>query len=398
MPPKTKIGFISISTKSYGGNLAKVLAALEAYDDNKNSPQLAIKESLLYNLWKQCNKRIKLKMVKEGTKKGTGTLYVTRKTAVQNLAQEALNELTAISPRASQALQMYDIRKRMNGPQGNLQELRPGYRVERQLYMNSGKSSGMVLSGTILHGQLDNRQNLSQPNQKQFNKVLGNKTFDTLTPDQALRLEKIYVGAQETHVSYLNKIARMKFLVSPDINGALCDLNDAPISMTGMTDFNNNYYLCPYVMDKYGNLYIYNKTNTGVGVSVVSRQGDNYTYTNPNLVWNHSSFLAGADVLCAGCLHIGYSVATGAVAPGILSAIDNSSGHYKPTRDHLQRCILQLESDGVDVSQVRVGVMGGNGISFYWGQSFVLNPNSLPAWTDTTPAPLNAPPVQNSMG
>jgi hypothetical protein len=398
MPPKTTVGIISFSTKSYGGNLVKVLAALEAYDDNKASPQLAIKEALLYNLWKQCNKWLTLKLAKEGGTKTLSTLYVTRKTEVNDLKNEAINELTAISPRASQALQTYDIRKRYMGAHNNLKSLGSGYNIEREIYLTSNKSTGAVLSGTIVHGQLENRANMSGQGQKNFKKVMGKKTFDTMSMAQAQRLEKVFEGAQETHVSYLNKIARLQYIVTPDINGLLCDLNDNLIAMN-LQGMDNNYYLCPYVMDKYGNLFIYNKAATGRGVAVVTNTGGNtFQYANNQYVWNHSSFLAGADVLCAGCLHIGYSVTTAAAAPGVLTAIDNSSGHYKPTRDHLRRCLLQLEADGIDVDQVRVGVMGPTGVSFYWGAVFKLTPMAIPAWTDSTAAPLNAPPVQNTMG
>jgi hypothetical protein len=397
-PPKTNIGLFSISTKSYGGNLVKVLAALEAYDDNKASLQLAIREALLYNLWKQCNKWLTLKMAKEGGAKAPSTLYVTRKAEVTLLKNEAIAELAAISPRASQALLTHQMRKNFLGAHDNLKSLGTGYDIEREIYLAGNKSTGAVLSGTILHGQLDNRPNMSAKGQKKFKNIMGKKTFDTMTMAQAQKLEKVFEGAHETQVSYLNKIARLKYLVSPDVIGLLRDLSDTLISMT-LTGMDNNYYLCPYVMDKYGNLFIYNKANAASGVAVVTNTGgNNFQFANNNYVWNHSSFLAGADVLCAGCLHIGYSVATGAAAPGVLTSIDNSSGHYKPTRDHLRRCLLQLEVDGIDIDNVRVGVMGPTGVSFYWGRVFKVTPMAAPAWTDATPAPLTAPPVQNSMG
>ena len=54
----------------------------------------------------------------------------------------------------------------------------------------------------------------------------------------------------------------------------------------------------------------------------------------------HSSYMGGGDVLCGGRIF---------VKKGVLVGIDNSSGHYQPTADHLRQCIRELERQGVSL-------------------------------------------------
>jgi hypothetical protein len=54
----------------------------------------------------------------------------------------------------------------------------------------------------------------------------------------------------------------------------------------------------------------------------------------------HSSYMGGGDVLCGGRIF---------VKEGVLVGIDNSSGHYQPTADHLRQCIRELERQGVSL-------------------------------------------------
>jgi len=54
----------------------------------------------------------------------------------------------------------------------------------------------------------------------------------------------------------------------------------------------------------------------------------------------HSSYMGGGDVLCGGRIF---------VKEGKLVGIDNSSGHYKPTADHLRQCIREFERQGVSL-------------------------------------------------
>lgn len=62
-------------------------------------------------------------------------------------------------------------------------------------------------------------------------------------------------------------------------------------------------------------------------------------------IFYHSSYVAGNDILCTGCIMVNR---------GKLVAIDNLSGHYQPSTEKLVLAIRQLESQGVDVSQLIV--------------------------------------------
>lgn len=62
-------------------------------------------------------------------------------------------------------------------------------------------------------------------------------------------------------------------------------------------------------------------------------------------IFYHSSYVAGNDILCTGCIMVNH---------GKLVAIDNLSGHYQPSTEKLVLAIRQLESQGVDVSQLYV--------------------------------------------
>ena len=69
-------------------------------------------------------------------------------------------------------------------------------------------------------------------------------------------------------------------------------------------------------MDLDGNIYIWG------GASVGSIND-----------YNHSSFLSGKPVLCAGMIHL---------QQGRIVGVNNASGHYKPTRRELAKCVQTL--------------------------------------------------------
>lgn len=65
--------------------------------------------------------------------------------------------------------------------------------------------------------------------------------------------------------------------------------------------------------------------------------------------FNHSTFTGGDVVVCAGELSIN--------AQGRLLTIDNASGHYQPTGDHLRAALTILRDDyGVGFAAVQVSV------------------------------------------
>ena len=56
-------------------------------------------------------------------------------------------------------------------------------------------------------------------------------------------------------VVYMNKIERLKLILS-FVDGKICDSGGHPVEMTERESFSKNLRVAPYVMDKYGNLYM----------------------------------------------------------------------------------------------------------------------------------------------
>ena len=84
-----------------------------------------------------------------------------------------------------------------------------------------------------------------------------------------------------------------------------------------------------YAMDEYGTLF----ASPAAGLA---RRGQ---------YWNHSSFNAGKDVICAGMIKI---------HGGVLQYVDNNSGHYKPTRQHLHAMMTIIANEGINLAGTTV--------------------------------------------
>ena len=84
-----------------------------------------------------------------------------------------------------------------------------------------------------------------------------------------------------------------------------------------------------YAIDEYGNLFAKNsRALNGVGY------------------FNHSSFNAGKDILCAGMLET--------LNTGELVMISNQSGHYTPPRQNLWDAVDYLVTEGVNTTNTMV--------------------------------------------
>jgi hypothetical protein len=124
-----------------------------------------------------------------------------------------------------------------------------------------------------------------------------------------------------------------------------------------------------YAMDRYGNLFqsaeLANAALTQAATAVNQAAAAMAKY-------NHSSFNAGRDVMCAGLIGI---------QNGQLVWIDHNSGHNKPTRQNLVEP-LRLRRDGrVDLSQAKVAAYtytGQQKIEIFTAQQFLANPDGPP--------------------
>jgi hypothetical protein len=86
-----------------------------------------------------------------------------------------------------------------------------------------------------------------------------------------------------------------------------------------------------YACDKAGNLFI-------TGQDIKDSEGE-------FLQLNHSTLLAGKDVLCAGTISI---------KNGKLRGITNMSGHYKPDTNALHQILTALKNEGTRLEDVFV--------------------------------------------
>ena len=89
-----------------------------------------------------------------------------------------------------------------------------------------------------------------------------------------------------------------------------------------------------------------NPMRDGFAIFVMDAKGDIYlSFDHKRDVFHHSSLLAGASVAAAGDMTI---------IDGKLLAISNSSGHYRPPPDSLDRVLQRLSAMGIPVDKVKV--------------------------------------------
>ena len=118
--------------------------------------------------------------------------------------------------------------------------------------------------------------------------------------------------------NYLNSTQRIQYLVDFK-NGLLYQHgSDVPIA--------DNYPI-PYAIDLNERVFALPKAK-GIGT-----------------MWNHSSMLSGAPVICAGELKVNN---------GRLTDFDNNSGHYKPGTDNLVDAVLVLQTKGIPLNSFKV--------------------------------------------
>ncbi len=75
---------------------------------------------------------------------------------------------------------------------------------------------------------------------------------------------------------------------------------------------------------------------------------------------HHSTFLAGAEVVCAGMIR---------VVKGRVLEISNGSGHYKPPPKHLLHVLVRLAAHGVKIDRLLVHVLPEN--KRYYAKDFI---------------------------
>lgn len=286
--------------------------SLEKFDKLRNTQLLQDKKFHAFRIATNCQTWIIAKAAK------TTPTASLRRPVIEQLGRQAWNYLQYWEFAARKAARP--------GGFGNLQALRPGYTSERSLYLASGKTANPI-SGSYMHKATEDPKAAAIIGAKSFSQLddLDYELLDAYLKGSVEEVDPMDPGSMAKTdlpraVLFLNKEERTKRLILVR-GGLLWEGFDRKLE-TGTPRFS-----IAFVIDQYGNLY-----------------ASNENFDN-SLSFNHSTFNAGKDVLCAGTIKAN---------DGQLRGLQNNSGHYKPTRDHLHNAILLLNDQGVDVSRCKV--------------------------------------------
>jgi hypothetical protein len=294
---------IAINSTKSRGSIACIDDALDNWHQNKNGLSPAV-QGALYGVIKECQHWLKKKLDSKSKSTGARSDEVT---VVRDLAWRNLKMLNPALVKMEENKAAF-VAQTGRVPIGTATKSLHGiYGHERNLYVKSGKAQ--TYSASLLH-ELHSQ-----------NKKIG-KDFDQLNQSEYEAISKIYRAAgQNLDMRYHNKLERSEFLLDIDSEGLLRK-QDGQF-------FNGKPYAEIYAIDRYGNLF-------------------STAYTRKHGQLNHSSFLAGQDVICAGCV---------CVSAGKLECIDTMSGHYKPTPENLSDAIRVLAAHGAIHDDTLAGVM-----------------------------------------
>jgi hypothetical protein len=338
-------GFLKKKFKGRGLQLQAIDHGLEEYERARRGGGVPAQCESLYAVLKACHRWQTHKAHK------ATALSAHRRQAIMLLGSEALRELKRLSP----ALAAFESRKTAHGKLSvPHRPLQGSYAQERRAYL-AGTKAAHPGSGSQVRDRLHDVTSGVRTDTA-LTSVLG-KTFATLTNAEFDLIAKT-IGADgfsTSHVTFLNKLARLEFLVIPDPN-----LHSSPprplVDANARTPHDNQdtSFGAPvaemYAMDSYGNLFVKDARSL--------TDGD---------MWNHSSFNAGNPVVCAGMILI---------RQGRLDHIDSASGHYQPDAVALRAAVKHLRNEGVVITNTRVTVHGAGS---YRGPTFLAS--GLPDWT-----------------
>ena len=265
------------------GSITVIDEALDQWHENRTADSSIV-------VYKACRGWLKAKVGKDSSNTGT------RRGEITKLQNRALAWMAHLDPAKARMLERFNAKKRA-GPQANLKPMSGAYGHERALYVNSGKT--YAPSGTRLGNAYQAQHEQDVMYAREFT------AFSDLTEQEYAELDRELGG--DNPVTYMPKLRRLQHMAYVEGN-RLRGFDEQLLT----TDLNNGW---PYAIDQYGNLFT-------------------MAFPDPAVEqFNHSSFNAGKDVVCAGVIW---------VDQGVLVAIDNNSGHYKPSQADLHRAVALL--------------------------------------------------------
>lgn len=188
-----------------------------------------------------------------------------------------------------------------------------GYAHERRQFLNEGKQQSPVSASALRDTALADAPHGTNPHT--LISQMDDDTWDGYArPGGVMRS-----GGSTNEVLFFDKQERLEHMLIV-VNGLLLWARDnSPCTTPADQPF-------MFAMDGYGNLFA---------------RADNLGASQ----FNHSSFNAGREVVCAGMI---------AVAAGLLHFISNESGHYQPDRGALFSCVQKLRQQGTRLVFPRV--------------------------------------------
>lgn len=338
-----------------GSKLQKIDSALYEYHKDNSIKNLNVLLSV-YLAWlkaKVDRRQSTTLPLSRDQPRGANEPLARRRSAVAELAQAALNELAARSAgyEAGSAAHLYQRRKiswlaKAPDERSQSKGLDAGYQLERNAVVRlkkQGKNNAFtdwIVSASGLHAAQGNivsynalQEDIVGPSGKpligrQLTNIvkIAKKPIQDWTETEIEEIQRLAEKQWAGKVEYLHKKVRYDYMVNYDGSGLLRWHKTGELITTVVA----NGHQTAYAMDCYGNLYCRNVAGGFARDSV----------TFELKFFNHSSFNAGKNVICAGVL---------VIDNGLLIHINNMSGHYRPTKDNLIECIKVLKADSVNL-------------------------------------------------
>lgn len=319
------------------GRTAPIGAALKAYEESgaRNEAQ-AERAAYLYQVIKNCNTWQQLKAGKtSGNTSG-------RRRVIVGLYNEAQLELRQY-PLIAKALDQY-ARKKGAGPKRST-GLKDVYAHEGKAYKNLKAQGQFVDPGQPRFAPSATLMNSKSDDPRVQNTTFGmGKTFTNLSFEEFMELDRLL--ASQYQVLYMSKMQRVSHMVAIEDGKFYRAIDGTEIDMPGDTVESDlgvaqdkdkgeeahrkdtHIYAC----DRYGNLFFV--------------KNDLKDKNQQSVQLNHSTLLAGNEVLCAGTISI---------KKGTLFGITNLSGHYQPDTNALTTMLREWQqNDEVDFTRVLI--------------------------------------------
>lgn len=208
---------------------------------------------------------------------------------------------------------------------GKIEELHTQY---KELCQSRIKTKVLVLG--------DNRNIASKKENAKYKKLLKMETEYRHDESKQLRVEGHDLSEENKNVQYLTPEQRESYKIKPVKRGEetiyvgeddqAVDSEKATQTQSAVGGTDGIFI---YVMSEDGDLYV----------------ADEGKESKDNEKFHHSSFLGGKPVAAAGEI---------AFSSGKVTEISNISGHYQPDLSYIYQALLELRSQGMNISEVTV--------------------------------------------